>query len=68
MAEKYPITLLAMTVEEAAEALRCSPQFVRNLLNSGELKGRMVGKAWQVTERSIVEWLERGQPGPQEEQ
>lgn len=61
MENGYPVKPLALTVEEAAQALRCSPQFVRNLLNSGELKGQMVGRAWQVTEKSIVDWLERGQ-------
>ena len=61
MDNKYPVRLLAMTVDEAADALRCSPQFVRNLLNSGHLKGRMVGKAWQVTEKSVIEWLEKGE-------
>lgn len=65
MEEEYPVRLLAMTVEEAAKALRCSPQFVRNLLNSGELKGQMVGKAWQVTERAVIEWLERGNHNPE---
>lgn len=67
MDEKYPVKLLAMTVEEAAEALRCSPQFIRNLLNSGELKGRMVGRAWQVTENSVIKWLESGNSVPPEE-
>lgn len=65
MEEEYPVRLLAMTVEEAAKALRCSPQFVRNLLNSGELKGQMVGKTWQVTERAIIEWLEKGKGQPE---
>lgn len=51
-----------LSVDEAAQALGCSPQTVRRLLRTGRLVGRKLGREWVVwctTETSTVEI-----PGP----
>jgi excisionase family DNA binding protein len=43
---QYPASVLS--VEEAAQTLRCSPQTVRRLLQTGRLGGRKIGREWVV--------------------
>ncbi len=49
----------AITVNEAAEILRVSPQSVRRWLKDGHLKGSKVGKGklWHLNRREVESYL-----------
>lgn len=51
---------LAAAVREAAERLGVSEPRVRQLLASGDLAGRRLGRAWLVTAESVARMAERG--------
>lgn len=47
-----------VTVEEAAQTLRCHPATIRRLLRRGELAGRRVGSTWRVSADDLQPLLE----------
>jgi len=51
------------SVRQAAERLRLDPSRVRRLLNSGELAGRRVGRAWVVDSGALAQAASRQRPG-----
>lgn len=55
-----------LTPEEAAEALKVSPNVVTRLLKEGVLPGkRVAGRWWRISERGLHEWLSsRRNPAP----
>ena len=48
---------LPLTVTEAAQILRCGRALVLRLLNSGELKGRKVGRSWRISRDAITNFV-----------
>lgn len=46
------------TVYELAEALKVTPQTIRNYINQGKIKAQRVGSSKLITEKSIKEFLE----------
>ena len=46
-----------MTLEEAAEFLKVSETTVYQLVRSGELKARKVGREWRILKSQLVEFL-----------
>lgn len=45
------------TIPEVAEALRVTPQTVRNWIKGGRLKSQRIGKPIYITENNIKEFL-----------
>lgn len=61
-AVSYPSML---TVRQAAEKFGLSPAFVRKLCRDGTVRFVAVGRTrWLVNERSLVDFLEHGEPIP----
>jgi excisionase family DNA binding protein len=48
-----------MTLEEAAGFLKVSETTVYQLLRSGELKARKVGREWRILKSQLVEFLKQ---------
>lgn len=46
-------------VEEAAERLRTNKRTVQALCKSGEIKAYKMGKAWQIPEQSLNDYVQR---------
>lgn len=46
------------TVYELSEKLRMSLRGVRGLISTGSLRGRKIGRAYYVTERSLVNFID----------
>lgn len=42
-----------LTLAQAALRLGVSPNTLRNQINNGRLRGRLVGKTWTVSEREV---------------
>jgi excisionase family DNA binding protein len=49
-----------MTLEEAAGFLKVSETTVYQLVRSGELKARKVGREWRILKSQLVEYLKQG--------
>ena len=49
-----------MTLEEAAAFLKVSETTVYQLVRSGELKARKVGREWRILKSQLVEFLRLG--------
>jgi len=47
-----------LDVSEAAELLRVSRDVVYELLKSGSLPGRKVGREWRMSRSAILSWLD----------
>ena len=47
-----------LTVEQAAEFLKLSPQTVWAMLKSGDLPGRQVGRKWRTTRRALLHYID----------
>jgi excisionase family DNA binding protein len=45
------------TIPEAADALRVTPQTIRNYLKQGKLKGQRIGRPIFITESNIRDFL-----------
>jgi excisionase family DNA binding protein len=52
-----PIEKRVLTVEEAAQELRCSKWLVYDLIQSGALRAVRVGRLWRVPRGSIRDYL-----------
>lgn len=50
--------LLAMTVEECANALRVHPRTILDLLREGKFPGRKVGNGWRIEPDAVKRWLD----------
>jgi len=48
---------LVLTIKEACEALRLSPNSVYDLCRNGELKARYIKKKWLIPRQSILEFI-----------
>ena len=48
-----------MTLEEAASFLRVSETTVYQLVRSGELRARKVGREWRILKSQLVEFLKQ---------
>jgi excisionase family DNA binding protein len=51
-----------LTVAQAAKRLERSPRRVRALLESGQLKGRKVGRDWVVSEAAVRAYAAKEHP------
>jgi excisionase family DNA binding protein len=50
-------TYRILTIEEAAEILKLTPEIVRKYLRRGQLPGRKIGREWRLSERALHDWL-----------
>jgi excisionase family DNA binding protein len=48
-----------LTLDEAAEFLRISPEVAEQLASRGAIPGRRIGEEWRFLRHSIEEWLRR---------
>lgn len=55
--EGFPVTLIGMTIEEAARSLRVSARTIQDMVARGELPARMVGNKWRISPKALDEWL-----------
>jgi excisionase family DNA binding protein len=46
-----------MTVEEAAQFLKVSPDDLQSLIDSGDLKAKKVGKTYRITKAALEAYL-----------
>ncbi len=47
-----------LTIEEAAERLKVTPEIVGGLLENGELPGRRIGGEWRTTTRALLGYVD----------
>lgn len=47
-----------LTIEEAAEVLKVTPEVVTGLLEDGDLPGRPVGGEWRTTKRALISFVD----------
>lgn len=52
-----------MTIEEVAAFLKVSETTAYQLVRSGEIQGRKVGREWRFLKSEIIEWLKKGGEG-----
>jgi len=55
---------IPLNIEEAAQVLRVSRPVILRLLNSGQLRGRKVGRAWRILRSEIDAFLQTSEPKP----
>jgi excisionase family DNA binding protein len=53
-----PIGERLLTLREAAEVLRLSPRTVREYVQRGEIKGRIIGKRWRFRRADLDAFFE----------
>ncbi len=51
---------VGMTVEECAKVLRCNAKTVRELIKSGGLPARTVGRGYRIDHDALKAWLAEG--------
>lgn len=51
------------TVDEAAEALRLTPQVIRQLLRERRLRAAKIGRMWRIKESDLNAFFEENVPG-----
>jgi excisionase family DNA binding protein len=49
-----------MTIEEVAAFLKVSETTAYQLVRSGEIQGRKVGREWRFLKSEVVAWLKKG--------
>ncbi len=49
-----------MTIEEVAAFLKISETTAYQLVRSGEIRGRKVGREWRFLKSEVVDWLKKG--------
>lgn len=47
-----------LTLDEAAELLKVSPELVQEYLNKGELAGRKLDGEWRTTSRAVINFVD----------
>jgi len=55
-----------LTVDEAADFLRWTREYVRELLRAGRLPGFKLRTEWRVPRLELEQWVARGCPRPGE--
>ena len=53
-----------LTLEQAAELLKCSAATVRRKAKRGEVPGRKVGRCWVFVEEHLADWISGRFPLP----
>ncbi len=53
-----------LTTEEAAELSGYHVNYIRKLLQTGKLTGRKWGQAWQVSRKSLIDYLATAENQP----
>lgn len=48
-----------ITVRDASEALGCTKQRVRQMLEEGKLKGRKIGTVWMIDPKTLKREMEK---------
>lgn len=54
--------LKVYTLEETAAILKVNKRFLYPYLDSGNLQGAKIGRAWRITEEAIRSFLSNGAP------
>jgi excisionase family DNA binding protein len=49
-----------LTLQEAADFLRCSPDTVKRKARAGELPASKIGRVWRFRRADLDEWLANG--------
>jgi excisionase family DNA binding protein len=49
-----------LTLQEAAEFLRCSPDTVKRKARAGDLPASKIGRVWRFRRADLDEWLANG--------
>ena len=62
------LTLNLLTVEEAAEVLRCSQRFVLNEIDRGNIKARKIGKGYKILQEELESYVKEGAEQKEEAQ
>lgn len=47
-----------LTLDEAAELLRCHPVTVKRLAIRGEIPAKKLGSLWRFSRQRLMEWLQ----------
>lgn len=58
-----PIDREVLTLEEAAEFLRCDPATVKRRAKVLNLPHRRIGSLWRFYRPSLISWMQQGEPG-----
>jgi excisionase family DNA binding protein len=48
-----------LTVEEASQTLKVHPDNLREYLRNGTIEGIKVGRAWRISQRALIEFIEK---------
>lgn len=51
-------------IREVAKQIPCSERYIGDLLRSGRISGRKVGRSWRMTDEDIAGLLEHMRRGP----
>lgn len=51
--------MIELSTSQVAKKLKCSNQYVRNLITSDELQAHQVGRTWIITDEDLETWIER---------
>ena len=49
-----------LTIEEAADLLKCSRQTVRDRIKSGEIAGDKYGRQWRIKAEDLNNYINKG--------
>ena len=52
------MTTDVLTLDEAAEILRCHPVTVKRLAIKGEIHAKKLGSLWRFSRQRLLEWLQ----------
>lgn len=50
---------LVYTTKEVSERLKITPMSVTRFIKSGKLQGFRVGNQWRITQKALLEFIER---------
>ncbi|KZD99395.1 DNA cytosine methyltransferase [Lactiplantibacillus plantarum] len=48
-----------LSTSDAADKLKCSNQFIRNIINKHDLKAIQIGRTWGIEEQDLSDWVQR---------
>ena len=66
--EKADWSLIGMTLDEAADALRVNTKTLRMLIKEGDFPARKVGKSFRVDPDAVKSWLAKPRPAQETEE
>jgi len=49
-----------MTIQEAADFLRCHPRTLQKMAIRGEIPAKKVGSLWRFSRQRLQEWMKEG--------